>query len=45
MIRTILIGMALMALTACETAKGVGKDIGKAGDAISNTATDVQEAL
>ncbi len=45
MIRTILIGLTLLSLTACETAKGVGRDIEKAGDAISNTASDVQQAI
>ncbi|WP_170370844.1 entericidin A/B family lipoprotein [Ruegeria arenilitoris] len=45
MIRTILIGLGLLALTACETAKGAGKDIEKAGDAIQGAATDVQESL
>ncbi|CAD0184959.1 entericidin B membrane lipoprotein [Ruegeria sp. THAF57] len=45
MIRTILLGLTLFALTACETAKGVGRDIEKAGDAISDTASDVQQAL
>ena len=45
MIRTILIGLSLFALTACETAKGAGKDIEKAGDAIQGAATDVQENL
>lgn len=45
MIRTILIGLSLLALTACETAKGAGKDIEKAGGAIQGAATDVQESL
>ncbi|WP_170770051.1 entericidin A/B family lipoprotein [Ruegeria lacuscaerulensis] len=45
MIRTALIGLTLLALTACETAKGVGRDIEKAGDAITNTASDVQENI
>jgi len=45
MIRTILIGLSLFALTACETTKGAGKDIEKAGDAIQSAATDVQESL
>ena len=29
---------AVMALSACNTIEGVGKDISKAGDAIENTA-------
>ncbi|WP_298936958.1 entericidin A/B family lipoprotein [uncultured Ruegeria sp.] len=45
MIRVILIGLGLFALTACETAKGAGKDIENAGDAIQGAATDVQENL
>ena len=45
MIRIALIGLALTALTACETAKGAGKDIESAGDAIQNAASDVQEKL
>ncbi len=45
MIRTILIGLSLFALTACETAKGAGKDIEHAGDAIQDAATDVQQNL
>lgn len=45
MIRPILIGLTLIALTACETAKGAGRDIEKAGNAIENTARDVQQAF
>ncbi|WP_420586514.1 entericidin A/B family lipoprotein [Ruegeria sp.] len=45
MIRAFLIGLVLFTLTACETAKGAGKDIEKAGDAIQNAASDVQESL
>ncbi|MBK0328518.1 entericidin A/B family lipoprotein [Rhodobacteraceae bacterium F11138] len=45
MIRIILVGLALLTLGACETAKGAGQDIQKAGNAISNTAQDVQNAL
>ncbi|MEM6659171.1 MAG: entericidin A/B family lipoprotein [Pseudomonadota bacterium] len=45
MIRAILICLSLFALTACETAKGAGKDIENAGDAIQNAATDAQENL
>ncbi len=43
MIRIILIGAMLMTLAACETAKGAGRDIRKAGNAIENTATDLQK--
>ncbi|WP_170384792.1 entericidin A/B family lipoprotein [Ruegeria atlantica] len=45
MIRAILVGLALFTLTACETAKGAGRDIEKAGDAIQSAASDVQEKL
>jgi len=45
MTRAILIGLALMALTACETAKGAGRDINKAGTAIENVAEDVQKKM
>ncbi|MEO9782026.1 MAG: entericidin A/B family lipoprotein [Sedimentitalea sp.] len=45
MIRPVILCLALLTLTACETAKGAGRDIQKAGGAISNTASDVQEAL
>ncbi|MDK3017532.1 entericidin A/B family lipoprotein [Pseudodonghicola flavimaris] len=45
MTRAIVIGLALMALAACETAKGAGRDINKAGTAIENAATDVQKKI
>ena len=45
MTRVIVISCALLALAACETTKGAGKDIGKAGDAILGAATDVQNSL
>ncbi|MCV2873535.1 entericidin A/B family lipoprotein [Defluviimonas sp. WL0050] len=34
-----------LALAACETVKGAGRDIGTAGDAISSTANKVQSQL
>ena len=37
--------IVLLALAACETAKGAGRDIGKAGEAITEGAEDVQQAL
>lgn len=37
--------IVLLALAACETAKGAGRDIGKAGEAITDGAKDVQQAL
>ncbi|TMV09744.1 entericidin A/B family lipoprotein [Ruegeria sediminis] len=42
MIRTFLIGLTLLTLAACETAKGAGRDIRKAGDAIEDVAGDIQ---
>ncbi|WP_299944874.1 entericidin A/B family lipoprotein [uncultured Ruegeria sp.] len=45
MIRAILIGLALFTLTACETAKGAGKDIEKAGEAVQGAVEDVQENI
>ncbi|MCG7518815.1 entericidin A/B family lipoprotein [Ruegeria sp. Ofav3-42] len=45
MIRAILVGLALFSLAACETAKGAGKDIENAGDAIQEAATDVQQNI
>ncbi|MCL6283435.1 entericidin A/B family lipoprotein [Ruegeria sp. 2012CJ41-6] len=45
MTRVLVIGLMTLTLAACETAKGAGRDIEKAGDAITNTATDVQENL
>lgn len=45
MTRAIVIGLALLALTACETAKGAGRDLKKAGDAIEDVAQDVQKKL
>ncbi|MBU2942497.1 entericidin A/B family lipoprotein [Shimia thalassica] len=45
MTRIFAIGLALFALTACETTKGAGKDIQKAGDAIEDAATTVQKSF
>ncbi|NIZ14410.1 entericidin A/B family lipoprotein [Phaeobacter sp. HF9A] len=45
MIRPLLIGLMLLSLAACETTKGAGRDLQKAGDAISHTAQNVQNAL
>ncbi|WP_082688832.1 entericidin A/B family lipoprotein [Ruegeria marisrubri] len=42
MFRAFLIGVTLLTLTACETAKGAGRDIQKAGDAIEDVAGDLQ---
>lgn len=35
MLRALLI-LSVLGLTACETVKGVGRDITNAGDAVSN---------
>ena len=43
MIRAILVGIALISLAACETAKGAGRDVQKAGDAIEDVAEDIQK--
>ncbi|PTQ75626.1 entericidin A/B family lipoprotein [Celeribacter persicus] len=43
--RVILIGMTLFALAACETVEGAGKDISKAGQAISSASRDVQSSM
>ncbi|MCW3784770.1 entericidin A/B family lipoprotein [Defluviimonas salinarum] len=45
MLRLALPLLALFALTACETVKGAGRDLGTAGDAISSTAQSVQSEL
>lgn len=45
MIRTALLILTLLPLAACETAKGAGRDIERAGQAIGKAASDVQQAL
>ncbi|WP_264210388.1 entericidin A/B family lipoprotein [Leisingera thetidis] len=45
MIRIFALALMLLGLAACETAKGAGRDISKAGQAISGAAQDVQDAL
>ncbi|CUH76871.1 entericidin B membrane lipoprotein [Tritonibacter multivorans] len=45
MIRTALLLTCVLTLAACETAKGAGRDIEKAGQAIGNAASNVQKAL
>ena len=45
MTRLFLIGLAMLTLSACETAKGAGKDLRKVGDTIIDTANDVQKKL
>ena len=36
---------ALLALAACETAQGFGQDVETTGEAISDTAVDVEQDL
>ncbi|WP_226549162.1 entericidin A/B family lipoprotein [Celeribacter naphthalenivorans] len=43
--RTILIGLTLFALAACETIDGAGRDLSTAGQAISSASRDVQSNL
>ena len=45
MIRIFACVLMLLGLAACETTKGAGRDISKAGQAISGAAQDVQGAL
>ena len=45
MTRALILCLTLFGLTACETAKGVGRDVENAGDAITDTAEDVQKSL
>jgi entericidin B len=45
MTRFVLFSLVMLSLAACETAKGAGRDIESAGDAITDAATDVQKKL
>ncbi|WP_413870450.1 entericidin A/B family lipoprotein [Albidovulum sp.] len=45
MIRLILPFLALLALTACETVKGAGRDLQSAGAAISSEASESQSSM
>jgi len=45
MIRSAVILCVLVALSACETTKGAGRDLQKAGQAITGAAQDVQDTL
>lgn len=45
MIRLTALILTLTALTACEATKGAGRDLQKVGGAISNVASDVQQAF
>ncbi len=37
--------MVAFVLTGCNTVKGVGKDVSKAGDAVTNTAEKTENKL
>jgi len=45
MTRLTLITLALLTLASCETIKGAGRDVSKAGDVIEDTARSVQRAF
>jgi predicted small secreted protein len=46
MFRTLaLLVLASLALAACNTMRGVGQDMSAAGDAVSDTANEVQRKL
>ena len=45
MTRLIILSLVLLGLTACETAKGAGRDLEKAGNTITKTAQDVQKSF
>ncbi|WP_072280987.1 entericidin A/B family lipoprotein [Rappaport israeli] len=37
--------VSVVALTGCNTVKGVGKDVQKGGEAVTQTATEVQQKM
>lgn len=43
--RFILPVVALLVLTACETVKGVGRDVGNTGEVITDSSRQVQQDL
>ncbi|MBJ9986263.1 entericidin A/B family lipoprotein [Acinetobacter sp. S40] len=47
MMKKILVASMMVAfvLTGCNTFKGVGKDVSKAGDAVTNTAQKTQDKM
>jgi predicted small secreted protein len=45
MTRTLALLALVLALAACNTMRGVGQDMSAAGNAVSDTATDVQRKL
>lgn len=40
--RAVVVASALLALAACNTVEGAGKDVSSAGKAVSKTANDVK---
>lgn len=45
MTRAALFALALLALASCETNKGAGRDVSKAGEVIEDAARSVQRAF
>ncbi len=45
MMKYIMALMTVFTLAACETVEGAGQDISNAGDAVSDSAQDVQSDL
>lgn len=41
--RGFILGLALLALAACNTVSGLGEDVESAGDTLSDSAEDVQD--
>ena len=42
---TLLVCAAVIVLAGCNTVKGAGQDISRGGQAVSNTATEVQQNM
>lgn len=40
LLRALLVGVAILGLSACETMEGAGQDLEKAGEAIQDEAND-----
>jgi predicted small secreted protein len=41
----ILLGAALLALSACNTMQGMGRDVSTAGNAMTDTAQDAENGM
>jgi predicted small secreted protein len=41
----VMVGLLTLSTTACNTAEGFGEDVEAAGDAISDTASDVKDEM